>query len=87
MSVSITIQDLDEATAAWISKEAKRRGVSVNTVVLELIQKSIKFEHKSSPSQTYYDLDPLAGTWSPEEATEFLNAIADFDNVDEKLWP
>jgi hypothetical protein len=86
MNVSITIQDLDEATVAWIHEEAKRRGMSVDMFVLQLIQKGIGLERKSSEPPIYNDLDSLAGTWSDEEATEFLNAIADFNKVDENLW-
>lgn len=86
MRTSITIQDIDEATAKWINEEAKRRGVSIETLVLELIRRGISMERESSQLQAYHDLDPLAGTWSDEQATEFLNAIADFEQVDEKLW-
>ncbi|MBI4639366.1 MAG: hypothetical protein HY731_01660 [Candidatus Tectomicrobia bacterium] len=43
-------------------------------------------ERESSQLQVYHDLDSLAGTWSDEQASEFLNAIADFEQVDEKLW-
>jgi hypothetical protein len=34
---------------------------------------------------TYDDLDHLAGTWSDEQAEEFLGAIADLERVDEDL--
>jgi len=86
MSAPITIQDMDEATAQWISEAARRRGVSTEAVVLELIQKGIDLERQDARLQTYHDLDALAGTWSAEEANEFLKAIADFKQVDEKLW-
>jgi hypothetical protein len=86
MSAPITIQDMDEATAEWISDAARRRGVSTETIILELIHKGIDLERQDSHSQTYHDLDALAGTWSAEEADEFLKAIADFEQADEKLW-
>lgn len=34
----------------------------------------------------YHDLDMLAGTWSAEDGTQFLAAIADFNQVDAELW-
>jgi hypothetical protein len=34
----------------------------------------------------YHDLDSLAGTWSDQEANEFLAAVSEFNRVDEKLW-
>lgn len=86
MSAPITIQNMDEATAKWIDEEAQRRGVSRETLVVELIHKGIDLKRQESLPQTYHDLDALAGTWSDEEAEEFLNAIADFEQVDEKLW-
>jgi hypothetical protein len=85
MSAPITIQNLDETTARWIEEEAQRRGVSAETVVLELIRKGIKVEQHPRP-ENHHDLDSLAGTWSAEEADEFLKAIADFEQVDERLW-
>ncbi|MGH9897738.1 MAG: hypothetical protein ACRD4L_02665 [Pyrinomonadaceae bacterium] len=86
MSTAIIIQDIDETTAKWISDEAERRGVSVEALILELISKGIGVECEDAKLQTYHDLDSLAGTWSDEQATEFMNAITDFEQVDEKLW-
>ena len=86
MSTNITIQDLDDTTVKWISEEAERRGISVESLVVELIRKGINTDQETSPLQTYYDLDSLAGTWSEEQEAEFLNAVADFEHVDEKLW-
>lgn len=86
MSISITIQDIDDAATKWIKEEAERRGISVETLVVELIHRGIIVERESSHHQIYHDLDSLAGTWSEEQANEFLKAIADFERVDEKLW-
>ena len=86
MSAPITVQNLDETTARWIEEEARRRGVSAETVVLELIHKGINLERQHAHLETHHDLDSLAGTWSAEEADEFLKAIADFEQMDEKLW-
>jgi len=84
MGISITIENVDEATAKWIDEEAERRGISVEALTLQLIHKGISVEHKSLQLQTYHDLDFLAGTWDGEQATEFLNAIADFEQADGK---
>ncbi|MCI0485967.1 MAG: hypothetical protein L0229_05145 [Blastocatellia bacterium] len=86
MSRSIMIQILDDATADWIAREAERRGISEQTLILELIRKGIGTDRESQELQTYHDLDSLAGTWSDEEAKQFLDATADFEQVDEKLW-
>ena len=85
MPESITIDNLDAATANWIDKEAKKRRTNKETVALHLIRKGIECEHGHVELQTYDDLDSLAGTWSEEQATEFMDAISYFDQVDEKL--
>ena len=86
MSTNITIQGLDDATAKWISEEAERRGVSVESLIVDLIRKGINIDQDTSQLPTYNDLDSLAGTWTEEQEAEFLNAVADFEQVDEKLW-
>jgi hypothetical protein len=82
MERTITIQNLGDVSALWIEKQAKKRGVSIEVVVLELIHQGTK----GSQLATYHDLDALAGTWSGAEADEFLTAVSDFERVDEKLW-
>ena len=86
MSTNITIQILDGTTAKWISEEAERRGVSAESLVVELIRKEMNEDRRISQLQAYHDLDSLAGTWSEEQEAELLNAVADFEQVDEKLW-
>jgi hypothetical protein len=86
MPESIIINDLDEATANWINEEAKKRGINKEAIALHLIRKGIECEHGHVALQTYDDLDSLGGTWSEEQAEEFMEAISYFDQVDEKLW-
>jgi hypothetical protein len=86
MSTNITIQNLDDTTFEWISEEAHRRGISVESLVVELIRKGINTGQETPRLQSYHDLDSLAGTWSDEQEAEFLNAIAEFEQVDKKLW-
>jgi hypothetical protein len=85
MPESIVISSLDEATASWIEKEAKRRGVKREEIALHLIRRGIECEHGHAVPQTYDDLDFLAGMWSEEQAAEFMDAIFYFNQVDEKL--
>ena len=86
MSRSITIQNIDQATATWLREEATRRGISEADLVLELLHTIIGADREHLPLQTYHELDSLAGSWSDEEATEFLSAISDFDRVEPTLW-
>lgn len=84
MSLAITIQQIDDATGAWLQQESRRRGVKVEEMALALIRKGIRAERAALPE--YHDLDALAGTWSDEEANEFLKNTADFEKIDEALW-
>lgn len=85
MSTPITIEAIDDESAAWISEQAKRRGIAPESLVLEMIHKSIEAERNRSEA-VFDDLDALAGGWDEEEAAEFLDAVRDFEQVDERLW-
>lgn len=86
MGHSLTISELDTATADWIDREAHQSGTSVEVVARRLIYRGLELEQKQAEQILQHDLDALAGTWSAEEATEFLQAIADFDQIDPALW-
>ena len=82
MEKTIVLENLDDTSVMWLEKEAERKSLPIEQVVLDLIQQAIK----NAELETYHDLDDLAGTWSDKEADEFLRVIADFERVDEKLW-
>jgi hypothetical protein len=86
MPRSIMIHDVDDATATWLIEEAGRRGMSVETVAGLLLRRGLEWERRQAELPTYHDLDALAGTWNEAEATAFLQAIADFKQVDQALW-
>ena len=67
-------------------EEAGRRGVSVESVAGQLLQRGLEWERRRAALPTYHDLDALAGTWSEDEAVAFLQAVADFEHVDPALW-
>lgn len=85
MEKPIQILHLDEETATWLDDEARRRGVDVERIVIELIHRGIASEQKAV-LPAYHDLDALAGTWSEEEAEEFSRATSGFGEIDESLW-
>ena len=86
MPKSITIHDVDDATATWLAEEAERRGTSIERVAGQLLRRALEWERRQAELPTYHDLDALAGTWNEEEAAAFLQAIADFEHVDSELW-
>lgn len=83
---NISLRGIDEDTAARLKEEAKRRRVSVNALILSLIRSGVEAGSRMRRRHLYHDLDALAGTWTAEEASEFLKAVADFEKVDQELW-
>lgn len=86
MPKSITIHDVDDATVNWLVAEAQRQGTSVEKVAGQLLQRALEGERLQQELPTYHDLDALAGTWTEDEATTFLQGITDFKQVDSELW-
>jgi hypothetical protein len=87
MPRSITIPDVDDATATWLVEEAGWRWVSVERVAGLLLQRGLEWERRRAALPTYHDLDALAGTWREDEAAAFLQAVTDLEQVDPSLWP
>lgn len=73
--------------AARLKAEARRRGISVNALVLELIREGVGLCRTEPRRVVHHDLDALAGTWSEDEAAEFLDAVSDFGQIDKAMWP
>ncbi len=86
MEYTLTISHLDTATTTWIEQEALRTGTSIETIIRKLIYRGLERERHAQLQQCAHDLDALAGTWSDEEAIEFLNVLDDFQQVDRTLW-
>jgi hypothetical protein len=88
MNGSLTIHHLDKTTYNRLTHLAKRRGLTTEAAAALLIRDALSSESEiddvsiESPSQ----LDMLAGTWSEREAKLFLQAVADFSQIDEELW-
>ncbi len=83
---NISLRGVDEETASRLKEEAKRRRVSVNALILDLIKSGVEAGSRMRRRRVYRDLDALAGTWTAKEASEFLKALADFEQVDRELW-
>jgi hypothetical protein len=86
MPRSITLPEVDDATAAWLVAEAGQREMSVELVAGMLLRRGVEWERHRAALPAYHDLDALAGTWNEDEAAAFLHAVADFAQVDPALW-
>ena len=83
---NISLRGIDDQTASRLKEEAKRRRGSVNALILNLIKHGVEADSRMRRRRVYHDLDALAGTWTAKEASEFLKALADFEQVDPELW-
>jgi plasmid stability protein len=83
---NLSLRGIDERTAARLKSEARRRGVSVNALVLELIRQGVGLKPREAERAVHHDLDSLAGTWDEKEAEAFLEAVSDFEQIDKALW-
>ena len=78
----LTVRGLDEATTKALKRTAEKKGVSVNSLVVEFIRERLGLEKR----KLYTDLDHLHGTWSEKEYKEFERNTSSFENIDESLW-
>jgi hypothetical protein len=78
---NISLRGLDPSTLSRIKSRARRRGVSVNRLIVETLQR----EYAGS-DQAFDDLDALAGAWSKAEAAGFAAAVAPFAKIDAAVW-
>jgi hypothetical protein len=66
-----------------LKQEAKKLHISVNTLILRMIQKGLGFTHEKTE---HHDLDDLAGTWSDSDAKDFEKNTEYFEKIDKELW-
>jgi len=82
---TMTIRGLDDLTIKALKEKAKKEGSSVNAALVKLLQEELGIKKKKR-TVVYNDLDHLAGTWSDKDYKEFLQATADFAEIDENVW-
>jgi hypothetical protein len=78
---NISLRGLDRPTLSRLRSNARRRGISVNRLIVETLQ-----QQYSAGTRTFDDLDALAGKWTKAEADAFAGAVAPFEEIDPGLW-
>jgi len=81
---NLTLRGCNEELARALKSASKRRGFSVNRLILETLEE--KLLSKGNTRHRHDDLDHLAGTWSQEEAAAFEQSVAGFEELDSSLW-
>lgn len=79
----LTIRGVDDELSEALRREAKLRGVSMNTLTRELLRRGLGL---GGGPQRHHELDALAGAWSPADLDAFTEATALFGAIDPSLW-
>lgn len=82
---AVTLRNLPPSLDRTIRQRAKKKGVSVNKVVISLLQEHLG-ESEKRPVRRYHDLDELAGSWNKQEAEAFEQALAEQRAIDPEMW-
>jgi len=83
---TISLRGIDDELKKRLQEEAGKKQSSVNSLIVSLLRESMGLSKKRSRYIRHHDLDALAGTWSEEEAKEFLASIEAFETIEEHLW-
>jgi hypothetical protein len=78
---NISLRGLDQTTLLRIKSNARRRGISVNRLIVESLQKQY-----AAGDRPFDDLDALVGAWSAKDAAQFAAATAPFGEIDPGQW-
>ena len=79
---TITIRCPDDNLVELLRRESRKRGESINKIVIETLENSFGV----SSRRRFSDLDHLAGTWSDAELDEFNKAVAALERIDPEDW-
>lgn len=77
---------VDDQLATAIRTLAESEGLSFNEAATRLLRRGAGIEEPRSQARVGDTLDHLAGTWSEDEAWDFLESISACDSVDEAFW-
>jgi hypothetical protein len=82
---TMTLRGIDDVLAETLKEQARQKGVSLNTLALQLIRKAAGLD-KPKRLILYNDLNSLAGTWSAENEAEFNTVTSSLSSIDKDLW-
>lgn len=83
---NLSVRGVAEKSLQRIRQTAKRRGVSVNRLITDMLNAGTGLVPAAEALTLHHDLDKLAGTWKATEARAFDEATASFGQIDETLW-
>lgn len=85
-SHQLTLRGLDARLQREIRELARRERISLNKAAVRLLSKAAGLADAEPADRIGSSLDHLIGTWSEEDAREFLASIQSCEQVDPGLW-
>jgi hypothetical protein len=82
-SSNFNLRGISSDLMILLKREAKRLNISVNILILQMIERGLGITRKKI---MYHDLDHLAGSWSSAEAKKFEEDTQYFEQIDKDLW-
>jgi hypothetical protein len=84
-SSNFNLRGIAPQVMALLRQAAKEKQISINHLMLKLIEQGIGFTPKGKRT-LHHDLDSLAGTWSAKENESFEKNTQFFERIDDELW-
>lgn len=84
-TLNFNLRGVPPEVMTLLKREAKQLDISVNILILKLIEQGIGYSSKPK-KKLHHDLDFLIGTWSDKESKEFDKNLQVFEKIDEELW-
>lgn len=78
--MTISLRNLPPEIELAIVDKSQREGLSLNKAATQLLSLAI------NPQKRNTDFDEFVGTWSPEEAAWFNDALASMRAIDPEDW-
>jgi hypothetical protein len=82
---ALTVRNIPPVVARRIERRAQESGMSLNRVVVQILEESAGIVHGKKP-RLHHDLDALAGSWTKENARAFDESLRDNRKIDPELW-
>lgn len=81
----ITLRGMDPEVERKVRRIAKKSGDSLNRVILDMLYQYTGLNKKDKRPPAY-SLRKLAGGWSEQDASKFMESIKSCSQIDEEMW-
>jgi hypothetical protein len=82
---TITVRNLPPAVAKAVREKARRERLSLNKAIVRLLEEATGAGGRRK-RVLQHDLDRFFGTWTPEEADAFDEALREQRHIDPEMW-